>query len=145
MHPAASQALFEEEVGYLTPALMERRRWILNTVAYPVINLTFTSPGRTPLRMTFQCDDWNDLPPAIRLETPDGKPLTRLPTNPTGIFHQGPHHLTQLPFVCMRGAREYHTHPSHVGDLWANVRGQSSYTLGGIMTQIWNGWLKGSG
>lgn len=145
MHPAASQALFEDEVKHLTPALMARRGWILNALAYPVINISLTAPGRTTLRMTFQCNDWNDLPPSIRLENPDGNPLQKIPANPTGIFHQGPHQLTNLPFVCMKGAREYHTHPSHVGDLWESVRGQSSYTLGGIMTQIWNGWLKGSG
>lgn len=145
MHPAASKALFDEDVKHLTPALFERRRWTLHALAYPIISLSFTEQGRTPLRLTLQCDDWNDLPPRIRLEAPDGNPLHTLPPNPTGIFHPGPHNVTNLPFICMRGSREYHTHPSHVSDLWEPLRGQSKYTLGGIITQIWNGWEKGTG
>ncbi len=145
MHPAASKALFEEEAKHLTPALFERRRWVLHALAYPLINMSFTAPGRTPLRLTFRFDDWNDLPPSIRLENSDGVPLQTILPNPTGIFHAGPHDTTRLPFVCMRGAREYHTHPSHIGDLWEPLRGKSRYTLGGIITQVWNGWLKGSG
>ena len=145
MHPAASRALFEEETKTLTPALCERRGWIIHNLAFPVINFSYTAQGRTPLRLTFTCDDWNDLPPSIRLESAAGAPLTQILPNPTGVFHQGPHNVTNLPFVCMKGAREYHTHPSHVGDLWDSVRGHSSYTIGGIMTQVWNAWLKGAG
>lgn len=145
MHPAASQALFEEETKHFSQALCQRRGWVLHTLAYPVINLSYTAPGRTPLRLAFTCDNWNELPPSIRLETPDGAPLHKLSPNPTGVFHAGPHHLTNLPFVCMRGSREYHTHPSHVSDAWEPLRGTPNYDVGGIITQIWNAWLKGSG
>jgi len=145
MHPAASQAFFEEEAKHFSPALCARRGWTMHTLQYPIINISFTAPCRTPLRLTFRCDNWNDLPPSIRLENLDGTPLQNLKPNPTGVFHAGPHNLTNLPFVCMRGSREYHTHPSHVTDLWEAVRGGSSYTIGGIMTQVWNAWLKGTG
>ena len=145
MHPAASQALFEEEAKHLSPALCARRGWTMHTLQHPIINISFAAPGQTPLRVTFRCDNWNDLPPSIRLENPDGTPLQNLKPNPTGVFHAGPHNLTNLPCVCMRGSREYHTHPSHVTDLWETVRGGSSYTIGGIMTQVWNAWLKGTG
>lgn len=145
MHPAASQALFEEETRHLSAALCERRRWVINSLSYPLINVTYSAPGRTPLRVTYTCDNWDDLPPSIRLENPDGTALQQLKPNPTGVFHAGPHNVTNLPFVCMRGSREYHTHPSHVTDLWDNIRGGSSYSIGGIMTQVWNAWLKGSG
>jgi hypothetical protein len=145
MHPAAAQALFEEEVKHLSPALCERRGWIMHNLVFPIVNVSFTLSGRTTLRVNFACDNWNDLPPSIRLENHDGTVLQTLPPNPTGVFHTGPHNLTNLPFVCMRGSREYHTHPSHVGDLWDPIRGGSNYTIGGIMTQVWNAWLKGSG
>jgi len=145
MHPAAAQALFEEEVKYLSLALCARRGWTMNHIAFPIINISFNAPGRTALRLTLACDNWNDLPPSIRLETPEGAALHAIPPNPTGVFHAGPHHLTNLPFVCMRGAREYHTHPSHVTDSWDACRGGSSFTIGGILTQVWNAWLKGSG
>ena len=145
MHPAATHALFEEETRHFSEALCKRRGWIMHSLTFPIINVTYTAPGRMPLRLTYACDNWNDLPPSIRLENPDGTPLHQLTPNPSGVFHPGPHNVTGLPFVCMRGSREYHTHPSHVTDLWDGIRGGSSYTIGGIMTQVWNGWLKGSG
>jgi hypothetical protein len=144
MHPAASRALFDEETKHISEALCQRRGWVLHALAFPTINLSYTAPGRTPLRLTYTCDDWNEVPPSIRLENPDGTPLQRLLPNPTGVFHPGPHHLTKLPFVCMRGSREYHTHPSHVADVWEPLRGASNYDIGGIITQVWNAWLKGT-
>ena len=145
MHPAAAKALFEEQVQHLTSALCERRGWIMHALAYPIINISYTAPGRTPLRMTYRFDDWNDHPPSIRLEDPHGTPLQQLLPNPTGVFHAGPHNVTNLPFVCMRGSREYHTHPSHVSDLWAPISAGGQYDIGGILTQIWHAWLKGRG
>jgi hypothetical protein len=145
MHPAASIALFEEDVAPLTPELARRRGWILHALEFPTIDCSFTESGRTTLRLRLTCDDWNDLPPAVGLLAADGSPLATLLPNPTGVFNPGPHSLTNRPFVCMRGAREYHTHPSHVADLWENLRGHPNYTLGGILTQLWRAWLKGSG
>jgi hypothetical protein len=144
MHPAAAKALFEEQTKHLSSALCERRGWVIHQVAYPVISVSYTAPGRITLRLTYTCDDWNDRPPSIRLEDPNGTPLRNIPPNPTGVFNGGNHPLTNLPFVCMRGSREYHTHPSHVADSWEAIRNGSKYDLGGIMTQIWNAWLKGA-
>ena len=145
MHPLAVKALFDQEVEHFTPALARRRGWVLPSIAFPVIDCSFTASGRTTLRVRLLCDDWNDLPPSVGLHAADGSLLGALPPNPTGVFHQGPHPVTQRPFVCMRGTREYHTHPSHVGDLWENVKNSSSYSLGGILTQLWHAWQKGSG
>jgi hypothetical protein len=145
MHPAAAQALFAEETAAFTQALAARRAWTFHTVAFPMIDCSFSAMNRTPLRLCFTCDDWNDLPPSISLHSLDGALLMQPLTNTTGVFHPGPHPGTRRLFICMRGAREYHTHPSHVGDHWSNVRGQSSFTLGGILTQVWHAWLKGSG
>jgi hypothetical protein len=145
MHPAAAKALFEEQTKHLSPALCERRGWVIHQLAYPVINVSYMASGRTTLRLAYSCDDWNDRPPSIRLESSNGTPLTQLLPNPTGVFNAGTHPLTHLPFVCMRGAREYHTHPSHVADSWEAIRDGGAYDLGGIMTQLWHAWQKGSG
>jgi hypothetical protein len=117
----------------------------MHKLEFPIIDVSFTAPGRTDFRVHLNCENWNDVPPSIHLENADGTPLKKLLPNPTSIFNAGPHHLTNLPFVCMRGAREYHTHPSHVTDLWEPIKNLSRYTLGGIVTQLWNGWLKGQG
>jgi hypothetical protein len=144
VHPAAAKALFEQDVKHLTAALGERRGWTINKVEWPIIDCTFRKDGRTPLRVIFNCENWNDRAPSIELLSEAGVHLTTVQANPSGIFHAGPHHVTNRPFICMRGAHEYHTHPSHVSDTWETVKGKSSYDLGGILTQVWNGWLKGS-
>jgi hypothetical protein len=145
VHPTAAKALFDEEVATLTPQLAQRRQWVFHGLDFPVIDCSFQSTGRTTLRIRMTCEDWNDLPPAINLHAADGSLLTAPLSNPSNVFHPGPHPATQKLFICMRGSREYHTHPSHVSDPWDALKGKSSYTLGGILTQIWNAWQKGPG
>jgi hypothetical protein len=145
MHPAAAKALFEEDVATLTLALAQRRQWIFHSLDFPLIDCSFEASGRTTLRVQMHCEEWNDLPPAISLHAADGTFLTAPLTNPTGVFNPGPHPATQRMFICMRGAREYHTHPSHLADLWESAKGGSSFTLGGILTQVWHAWQKGTG
>ncbi|MES2304296.1 MAG: putative metal-binding protein [Gemmatimonadota bacterium] len=71
--------------------------------------------------------------------------MTTLSPDPTGVFNGGAHPATGRPFVCMRGSREYHAHPSHIAELWEGIRRSSAYDLGGILTQLWHAWQKGSG
>jgi len=144
MHPAAAKVLFDEDVKNLSPELCKRRGWNLHSLTFPIVDCSFSEKARTTLRVRLQCDDWNDKPPSVILLSADGVPLRSLPANPTGVFNGGLHHLTGLPFVCMRGAREYHTHPSHVNDLWEPLKGETRYSIGGILTQLWNAWQKGS-
>lgn len=145
MHPAAAKALFDEDVSTLSAALAQRRGWEFHSLEFPLVDCSFAAPNRTPLRLRFTCDNWNDLPPEITLHATDGTLLTAPLTNPTGVFHPSAHPAVNRLFICMRGSREYHTHPSHVADPWESLRGHTNYTLGGILTQIWNAWLKGSG
>ena len=144
MHPAAAKALFAEHTYTLSTALARRRGWVIHSLEFPTVDCTFTAPERTALRLRLLCNDWNDLPPAISLHDANGTPLVTLPPNPTGVFNPGLHPATQRPFICMRGALEYHTHPSHISDPWESLKNNSNYTLGGILTQMWNAWQKGS-
>jgi hypothetical protein len=143
VHELASRNMFEDQTKHLEGRLLEVRRWRLISASYPVLEICFEGDGRAPMRLRVGCDDWNDLPPSVTLLDGEGKALG-VGGAPTGsnIFHQGPHDTTRLPFICMAGTREYHTHSSHVGDLWDNYKTASGYDLGGILTQIWNGWLK---
>jgi hypothetical protein len=138
----ASQALFEEQTTQFSGELLELRKWRMVQHSCPILDVCFEQPGRTAMRVRMMCDDWNELPPSVTLLAEDGTALPAAPTGPTGIFHQGPHPLTGHLFVCMAGIREYHTHSSHTADLWENYRTRSGYDLGGILTRIWNGWLK---
>jgi hypothetical protein len=45
------------------------------------------------------------------------------------------HPVTKLPFLCMRGIREYHEHPQHTGDDWVLYRGH--YGLFSVLSTVW--------
>ncbi len=143
MHELASRTLFEDQTKHLGGRLLRERRWSVISASYPVLDVVFEGADRVPMRVRMDCQDWNDLPPGVTLLDREGKPLGTggAPTG-SNIFHQGPHDSTKLPFICMASTREYHTHSSHVADSWDNYKQQSGYDLGGILTQIWNGWLK---
>lgn len=143
MHEVASRALFASEVAGLSPRLAQQRGWVVHETVYPKLDCEFKDPQLRPLRLVFECDGWDSQPPSIVLCDAAGVTLKSLPTNPTGIFNAGPHPSLGRPFVCMRGTREYHIHPSHTSDAWDALRGHPSYTLGGILTQLWRAWQKG--
>jgi len=138
MHELASKALFATSMQHVNAELCAARGWMLHTVEYPVVDVAFCAPGRTTLRLLVRAEDWNGQPPSIELQAADGTPLTKAPVAPGAQFHQGPHPSTGKPFVCMRGSREYHTHSSHLTDLWSNYRELPEYTLSSIITQVWN-------
>ena len=141
MHEAASKALFEADIGGLRPRLLTSRKWKVYEANFPILDVGFQGEARTELRVRFRATNWNDEPPVVELLDAAGEYLIQLP-NPGGIFNNGPHPDTKRPFICMAGAREYHTHPSHLDDRWGNYKSRSDFSLCGILTQIWNAWGK---
>lgn len=140
MHEAACRRLFDDAVAGLTHELCSTRGWTLVTSTFPILEVGFEAPGRTPFRVRLICDDWNELPPSVLLLDGSGAPLTTLPSSPGTPFNGSAHPTTGRPFVCMVSTREYHTHTSHVGDRWENYRDRAGYELGGILTQLWRAW-----
>lgn len=47
------------------------------------------------------------------------------------------HPETGLPFLCLPGIREYHSHPEHSGDDWLLHRAQRRGSLAAICEQVW--------
>lgn len=141
MHNAASRLLFEDEVARFTSELLQSRQWTILERTHPVLSVLFEAPGRVPFRVRMECDNWNDCSPAVALLDKDGVLLQSLPTG-SPIFNSSAHPVTGKPFVCMAGIREYHTHSSHLNDLWDNYKIRAGYDLGGILSQLWSGWLK---
>lgn len=41
-----------------------------------------------------------------------------------------------IPFLCMRGVREYHRHPAHTGDAWFLYRGCGEGSLAALLSAI---------
>jgi hypothetical protein len=140
VHEAASRALFEEEVSKIGSELLDLRGWTLFSKEYPILEMGFSAQGGGRLRLKLVCDDWNDRPPSVQFLDWEGRPLTAIQRDPAGVFNNSPHPTTGRPFVCMKGAREYHTHPSHIADVWETARGNDKFTLGGILTQLWHVW-----
>jgi hypothetical protein len=140
MHEAASRALFEEEVSKIGSELLELRSWILFSKGYPILDIGFEAQNGARLRLMLVCDDWNERPPSVQFLDWEGRPLTVIQRDPAGVFNNSPHPNTGRPFVCMRGAREYHTRPSHIADAWETSRGNDKFKLGGILTQLWHVW-----
>lgn len=142
MNTAISKELFLEQVSRLgNQRLLDTRGWVMNLLEYPIVDITFTAEGRKSFRIRMTCDDWNSTPPAIELLAGDGNYLVE-DTTPKGcgVINHSQHNITQRPFICSPGSREYHTHSSHVGDLWDNYKSKSGFDLGGIITQIYRAW-----
>jgi hypothetical protein len=142
MNRLASKALFDDQVKALEGEILVIRRWTVFSRTFPILDVGFEHEDRSPFRVQTNCEDWNELPPWITLLAFEGTILTSLPTGPTGVFNQALHDITKRPFICMAGSREYHTHPSHIADVWENYKSRSGYELGGLLTQIWSAWLK---
>lgn len=136
MHPAASKAKFDAEVGLLTPDYLRVKRWTLWSAAYPVLDLTIEA--KRPLRLRIDCDNWNEVPPSVALLSPAGAFLTEAEVQPLAgsIFNHSAHEQTGRPFVCMRGVREFHTHSSHRHEVWDTYRSEDGMNILGIITQV---------
>lgn len=141
MHELLAKANFDRDVKLLSPHFLAAQNWLLHSADFPIIDVTFL--GGKPLRVKLQCDQWPELPPAAELLAPDGiAPARGLPG---GVFHPDAHAQTQKPFVCMRGFREYHTHPSHLNDHWATYRAEDGMNLPGLLAQLSRSWRKAVG
>lgn len=136
-----SRAAFEADVGRLDTAAVRRWGWTIVTAEYPFFDVIFNHQT-APLRLRAECRQWDEVPPSIALLNVDGTPVTAAPPNVGGVFYPGTHPATGQFFVCMRGVREYHTHPSHVGESWSNYRRAPGNDLMGIIAQLYRAWKK---
>lgn len=146
-----SKAKFDEAVSTLSPRLLSNYGWRLLEAAYPILDVVFEVSAVPSLRVRLTCDGWNDQPPSIALLTANGSPIgspwqggdqayIEMFTRSGSIMNAGPHPRTGLPFVCMRGSREFHTHEGHRSEAWDNYRNQSGNDLIGLVVQLWRVW-----
>lgn len=138
MHEFLAAKNFERDTRVLTEAYCKRSGWRMITCAFPVLDIVIVANRELRLRLT--CNDWDEQPPSIALLQAEGSPWPSPPSG--GIFNASAHPATGLPFICMRGVREYHAHPSHLNESWASYRGQAGMDLAGLIAQITNAWHK---
>jgi hypothetical protein len=147
VHPEVSRQLFEEAVAKITgnPDLLVERGWLVLVATYPEFTVAVRHRRTNRIRV-FQLlfDDWNDLPPRLKLldgETLGELPGAMWPTSGTSHWHPSgwtpaSEASTSQPFMCMSGIREYHSHQSHIGDSWENYKTQGGFDLGGILSKV---------
>jgi len=140
MHSLAAQQIFADETQALTPELFALRGWHLFVMTFPVIDVGFKAADQVRMRIRMLCGQYNDEAASIELLSAAGEYLVAVQGDPAGVFNSSAHPTTGRPFICMRGAREYHIHPSHVADRWDAIRAQ--YTLGHVLTQVWRAWRR---
>lgn len=134
-----ARAVFEEETEGMTETHCTALQRVRFSVSFPILELGFDGPGMVPLRIRLNAQRYNAEPPAVTLCDWEGQPFMKLPRS-GGIFNNSPHAITGLPFVCMVGTNEYHTHSSHLGDSWSQYR--DARTLSTLVYQIQQGWLQ---
>src|SRR5438445_704486 len=136
MHPEVSRQLFEEQVKRITgnPDLILDRGWLVLAETHPFLTIAVRHRATNKVRtFRFGFDNWNDLPPSLVLidaETAEELAGNFWPTDNQSHWHQSGS-STNKPFMCMAGIREYHTHQSHITDLWENYKNQIGFDLPG--------------
>jgi len=141
MNSILSKEIFENQTKHIKGRLLEARQWRVNEMSHPILDVTFLSSTRRPLRIKMKCDRYDELPASIEILSEDGSFLMKPPTG-TNVINVGAHSVTGRPFICSPGSFEYHTHSGHTNDLWENYKNKSDYDLGGMLTQIHNAWSK---
>jgi len=141
VHEAASKLKFERDVAIFTETFLRSRNWSLHEVRCPILDVTFN--GKRAFRIRLSCDQWNELPPSAEILQADGWDFKNPP--PTAIINASAHPTTGKVFICMRGFREFHTHPGHRTEHWANYRDEDGNNLPGLLDQVCHAWRTGVG
>lgn len=130
MDPRVSRLKFEREVDSLmrlAPDLRKSRGWIIESVEYPIVRVTFLVTNTTPPIVAFTAEidfsNYNYLPLSVRFLNPVNFASTKIKgfrmTNqgPQNVIVEG-HPITREDFLCLPSIWEYHSHPQHSGDSW---------------------------
>lgn len=142
MDPGVSKLKFDREIQLFdgeASSFVRAAGWQITEATFPELSVIFTHPRSSRhVGFRFQCDGWDEQPPALCLFNPETKAELPWDKWPQGGWTVGnPHPVTGKPFLCLPGIREYHIHTSHVNDLWSNYKAKGSYTLPFIVDRVW--------
>ena len=151
--PAVTRVKFDREISnYRTmEGEYQRRGWLLLRAEYPNVTVLLAAPQLAPpallVGVIINFINYDFWAPSVRFVHPftlaplrfDEMPiqiLKRVAVNPPvqPLLQQ---HADQVPFLCVRGVREYHHHPFHSNDPWLARRGAAEGTLYDILNVIW--------
>ena len=139
--PEVSQLKFQRALAQLdggAAGFAGDAGWVVIGRTYPLFEVIWTHPRtKRQVGFRFNFDSWDAIPPSLELFDPDTKATLQWERWPQGGWAVGsPHPLTQKPFLCLPGIREFHDHPSHTADAWPALRGLSSYSMLYLMQRV---------
>ena len=165
--PQVSRVKFSREIDKfraLETQHGQRGCWLVKAdfpEAFVVFGNSKTTPTTVVFGAVFNFDDYDILPPSVKIVNPfTKKPLTlrefpappllrQAPPVPVEGAPEGEGHpgateqllqsygADDIPFLCMQGVREYHSHPAHSGDPWLLHRTTGKGTLNHIVEQLY--------
>jgi hypothetical protein len=155
--PAVTYEKFERELQlWKDNSDHERRGWLLlkEDRSIPSVELAFLAGVATSAPTGFlpvivcavrlSYENYDLWPPSLTFidafskkpARPHVRAFQSTPQGPRDVLIDG-HPLTGLPFLCLPGIREYHTHPQHTGDDWLLHRPLKDGTLMNVCERIW--------
>lgn len=128
MDPAASRALFDEEIDPLKRlAMFKGGGLVILSAAYPDLVVELPHPSGKRRRFRLRADNWNELPPSVQPIDADGNDVRGEPSGGYWTTLNGSWGL------CVPGTREYHQH--HAENPWANHR--ASTTIANVLGRVY--------
>jgi hypothetical protein len=105
------------------PELWETQGWEFAEIKFPFLKITFNGE----IAIVVNCRNYDLLPPSVYYANPTNfTPLSyqeiKKTVKKSGRLILDDHPITHLPFICMQGFWEYHTHTSHLNDQWQNYK-----------------------
>jgi hypothetical protein len=157
VEPEVSRAKLQRELEAWNAQtdLYRRRGWVMLRHQGLMVEVAFVAPVAFPtgsvvpvvtacIRLDYTNYDLK--PPSLRFidvwtGEPAAPPVQPSQLSSTGELQNlmpGPHPHTGLPFLCLPGLLEYHTHPQHSGDLWlAGHRAHGAGRLAVVCERVW--------
>lgn len=162
--PAVSRAKFDAEIAAFrsAAALHQRRGWWLVDWDFPEAFVVLAAPQLQPAPVVcgvrFNYANYDLEPPSVQLVNPFSREPYRYEALPVQLLRRSvqrlelaPGHFIEqqvpvpmmqpngpgdLPFLCIPGVREYHSHPAHSGDAWFLHRSTGEGTMYSILNAI---------
>ncbi len=141
----------QAELLYENRNLFEARGWEIAEPRFPSLSVFFKREGVSLCGVRLELRDYDFSPPSVVLIGANGRPLTALQLRamlapfqrshvpPSAMqlalpgdandYIPGGHPITGLPFICIWGTAELHSHPQHANILWEWLRADPAYGL----------------
>lgn len=125
LDPEIAKIKFNRETSLFQkkPDLWSNHGWEFVEIKFPFLKIIF----KGEVAVIVNCRNYDLQPPSVYYSNPiNFTPLSfqeiRNLVKKNGRYILDNHPNTHLPFICMQGFWEYHTHPSHLNDPWQNYK-----------------------